>query len=54
MQEDIAKDYPEKASNRMKKWADKMRKPNSFQVGDQVLIKLDQSHHFKRVERLHK
>lgn len=45
---DIAKAYLEKASRRMKKWADQKRRPDPFQVGDQVLIKVDQ---FNRVER---
>ncbi|KAA0053470.1 reverse transcriptase [Cucumis melo var. makuwa] len=37
---DIARAYLEKASKRMKKWADKKRRPLEFQAGDQVLIKL--------------
>ena len=32
----------EKASKRMKKWADKKRRPDQFKVGDLVLIKMDQ------------
>ncbi|KAA0060093.1 uncharacterized protein E6C27_scaffold39G00090 [Cucumis melo var. makuwa] len=37
---DIARAYLEKASKRMKKWADKKRRPLEFRAGDQVLIKL--------------
>ncbi|KAL0554721.1 hypothetical protein IC582_008649 [Cucumis melo] len=37
---DIARAYLEKASKRMKKWADKKRRPLEFRTGDQVLIKL--------------
>ncbi|KAA0053382.1 reverse transcriptase [Cucumis melo var. makuwa] len=36
----IARAYLEKASKRMKKWADKKRRPLEFRAGDQVLIKL--------------
>ncbi|KAA0048702.1 reverse transcriptase [Cucumis melo var. makuwa] len=36
----IARAYLEKASKRMKKWADKKRRPLEFQAGDQLLIKL--------------
>ena len=37
---DIARASLEKASKRMKKWADKKRRPLELRVGDQVLIKL--------------
>ncbi|KAA0057858.1 reverse transcriptase [Cucumis melo var. makuwa] len=37
---DITRAYLEKASKRMKKWADKKRRPLEFRAGDQVLIKL--------------
>jgi len=30
----------EKASKKMKKWADKKRRPREFQVGDLVLVKM--------------
>ena len=36
----IARAYLEKASKRMKKWADKKRRPREFQVGDLVLVKM--------------
>jgi len=32
--------YLEKASKKMKKWADKKRRPREFQVGDLVLVKM--------------
>ncbi|KAA0062304.1 reverse transcriptase [Cucumis melo var. makuwa] len=38
--DDIARAYLEKASRRMKKWADKKRRPLEFRVRDQILIKL--------------
>ena len=37
---EVAKAFLEKASKRMKKWADEKRRPREFNVGDQVLIKL--------------
>ena len=37
---DIARAYLEKASRRMKKWADNQPRPLEFRAGDQVLIKL--------------
>ena len=37
---EIAQAYLEKASKRMKKWADQVRRPLEFQPGDKVLIKL--------------
>lgn len=36
---EVARAYLEKASQRMKKWADKRRRPDPFKVGDLVLIK---------------
>ena len=36
----MAKAFLHKAAKRMKKWADKHRRPAGFQVGDQVLVKL--------------
>ena len=38
---DITQAYLEKASKHMKKWYDKKQCPLKFQVGDQVLIKLN-------------
>ena len=37
---EIARAYLEKASKRMKKWADQKRRPLEFKAGDLVLIKL--------------
>ncbi|GKV50067.1 hypothetical protein SLEP1_g56783 [Rubroshorea leprosula] len=37
---DVAKVYLDKASKKMKKWADKERRPLEFQVGDLVMVKL--------------
>ena len=37
---EIARAYLEKASKRMKKWADKGRRDLEFKVGDLVLVKL--------------
>ena len=37
---EIARAYLEKASRRMKKWADQKRRPLEFKAGDLVLIKL--------------
>ena len=36
----VARAYLEKASQKMKKWADKKRRPREFQVGDLVLVKM--------------
>ena len=36
----IAHSYLEKAAKKMKKWADKKRRHEEFQVGDLVLVKL--------------
>ena len=37
---DIVKAYLDKATRRMKKWADEKRRLLEFKVGDQVLMKL--------------
>lgn len=37
---EVARAYLEKASKRMKKWADQGKRPLEFQVGDLVLVKL--------------
>ncbi len=37
---DVARAYLEKASRRMKKWADQGRRPLEFQAGDLVMVKL--------------
>ncbi|XP_074301078.1 uncharacterized protein LOC141632412 [Silene latifolia] len=38
---EIARAYLEKASRRMKKWADENRRPREFKVGDMVMVKLN-------------
>ncbi|XP_074297249.1 uncharacterized protein LOC141627954 [Silene latifolia] len=38
---EIARAYLEKASRRMKKWADQNRRPREFKVGDMVMVKLN-------------
>lgn len=37
---EIARAYLEKASKRMKKWADQNRRPQEFDVGDMVMVKI--------------
>ena len=37
---DVARAYLEKASRRMKKWADQGRRPLEFKVGDMVMVKI--------------
>lgn len=51
---EVARAYLEKASKRMKKWADMKRRPDPFNVGDMVLIKTDQLRRFNRTHRAHK
>ena len=50
---DIARAHLEKASGRMKKWADEKRKPREFQVGDYVMVKLqpDQLRFFRKFDK---
>jgi len=38
---EIARAYLEKASRRMKKWADQNRQPREFNVDDLVLVKIN-------------
>ncbi len=49
----IAKVYLDKASKKMKKWADKKRRPLEFQVGDLVMVKLPPQQ-FKAYRQVHK
>lgn len=51
---EVARAYLEKASKRVKKWADMKRRPDPFNVGDMVLIKTDQLRRFNRTHRAHK
>ena len=50
---DMAKAYLAKASKRMKKWADKKRRPREFEEGDLVMVKL-LTHQAKTFKGLHK
>ncbi|KAJ4971910.1 hypothetical protein NE237_005009 [Protea cynaroides] len=50
---DVAKSYLDKATKKMKKWADKDRRPEHFMVGDLVLVKLV-SQQFKSLRSVHK
>ncbi|KAJ4728107.1 Retrotransposon protein, putative, Ty3-gypsy subclass [Melia azedarach] len=50
---DIAKTYLDKASKKMKKWADKDRRHLEFQTGDLVMIKLPPQQ-FKAYRSVHK
>ncbi|GKV33019.1 hypothetical protein SLEP1_g41575 [Rubroshorea leprosula] len=50
---DVAKVYLDKASKKMKKWADKERRPLEFQVGDLVMVKLP-AQQFKAYRQVHK
>ncbi|GKV30882.1 hypothetical protein SLEP1_g39653 [Rubroshorea leprosula] len=52
-QVDVAKVYLDKASKKMKKWADKERRPLEFQVGDLVMVKLP-AQQFKAYRQVHK
>lgn len=50
---EVARAYLEKASRHMKKWADKKRRIDPFEVGDLVLVKLDMFNKYKRTARAH-
>ncbi|GKV19476.1 hypothetical protein SLEP1_g29735 [Rubroshorea leprosula] len=50
---DVAKVYLDKASKKMKKWADKKRRPLEFRVGDLVMVKLP-AQQFKAYQQVHK
>lgn len=52
-QADIARSYLDKASKKMKKWADKKRRNLEYQVGDLVLVKL-LPQQFKSLRKVHK
>ncbi|KAL5744158.1 hypothetical protein ACOSQ2_027274 [Xanthoceras sorbifolium] len=52
-QADIARSYLDKATRKMKKWADKKRRRVEFQVGDLVLVKL-LPQQFKAFRKVHK
>ncbi|XP_022894023.1 uncharacterized protein LOC111408507 [Olea europaea var. sylvestris] len=50
---DLARSCLNKARRRMKKWADKKRRPLEFKVGDQVLVKI-LPQQFKAYRSVHK
>lgn len=50
---DITKTYLSKATKKMKKWADKHRRPVEYQVGDLVMVKL-LPQQFKAFRKVHK
>ncbi len=52
-QADVARSYLDKASKKMKKWADKKRRNVEYQVGDLVLVKL-LPQQFKSLRKVHK
>lgn len=52
-QADVARTYLDKASKKMKKWADKKRRAVEFQVEDLVLVKL-LPQQFKSLRKVHK
>ncbi|KAI5662326.1 hypothetical protein M9H77_21649 [Catharanthus roseus] len=52
-QTELARAYLNKASKRMKKWADKKRRPLEFQEGDLVMVKL-LPQQFKSFRKVHK
>ncbi|KAK3027112.1 hypothetical protein RJ639_042406 [Escallonia herrerae] len=39
-QADVARSYLNKAAHKMKKWADKRRRPKEYKLGDKVMVKL--------------
>jgi Chromo (CHRromatin Organisation MOdifier) domain len=52
-QADEARSCMAKAAKRMKKWADKKRRPASYQVGEKVMVKL-LPQQFKAFRKVHK
>jgi len=50
---DVARTYLDKATKKMKKWADEKRRHLEFNVGDMVLVKINPSQH-KMTRSLHK
>ncbi|KAI3462633.1 hypothetical protein Pfo_019296 [Paulownia fortunei] len=52
-QADLARSCLEKARRRMKKWADERRRPQEFNIGDPVLVKL-LPQQFKALRGMHK
>ncbi|KAK3027656.1 hypothetical protein RJ639_040619, partial [Escallonia herrerae] len=52
-QADVARSYLDKAGRKMKKWADKRRRPNEYNLGDMVMLKL-LPQQFKSFRKVHK
>ncbi|KAA0051289.1 reverse transcriptase [Cucumis melo var. makuwa] len=52
-EQDISRACLEKAARRMKKWADKKRRPKEYEIGDKVLVKL-LPNQFKSLRKVHK
>ncbi|KAK3037385.1 hypothetical protein RJ639_030483 [Escallonia herrerae] len=52
-QADVARSYLDKAGRKMKKWADKRRRPKEYNLGDMVMLKLLRQQ-FKSFRKVHK
>ncbi|KAK2992294.1 hypothetical protein RJ640_020287 [Escallonia rubra] len=52
-QADMARSYLDKAARKMKKWADKRRRPKEYNLGDMVMLKL-LPQQFKSFRKVHK
>ncbi|KAK2967355.1 hypothetical protein RJ640_026369 [Escallonia rubra] len=52
-QADVARSYLDKAGRKMKKWADKRRRPKEYNLGDMVMLKL-LPQQFKSLRKVHK
>ncbi|KAK3042183.1 hypothetical protein RJ639_001303 [Escallonia herrerae] len=52
-QADVARSYLDKAGRKMKKWADKRRRPKEYNLGDMVMLKL-LPQQFKSFRKVHK
>ncbi|KAK2997654.1 hypothetical protein RJ639_024922, partial [Escallonia herrerae] len=52
-QGDVARSYLDKARRKMKKWADKRRRPKEYNLGDMVILKL-LPQQFKSFRKVHK
>ncbi|KAK3002708.1 hypothetical protein RJ639_019292 [Escallonia herrerae] len=52
-QADVAHSYLDKAERKMKKWADKRRRPKEYNLGDMVMLKL-LPQQFKSLRKVHK
>ncbi|KAK2973869.1 hypothetical protein RJ640_029685 [Escallonia rubra] len=50
---DVARSYLDKAGRKMKKWADKRRRPKEYNLGDMVMLKL-LPQQFKSFRKVHK